>query len=129
MKDVTTFRTHRGGPLFIVGIGMNGRLYSKRSLTGRWTGPYAYSGTVKAVSGAIGTIYGVGTNNHIYRRSGLRGRWRAIPGSCCVKDIFVRSTAGHPVYGKKCRNFLKVLSLYYIHDAPLHVQQLIIICL
>ena len=105
VKDVTTFRTHRGGPLVIVGVGTNGKLYSKRSLAGRWAGPHPYSGTVKAVSGVIGTIYGVGTNNHIYRRSGLRGRWAAIPGSCCVKDIFVRPTIGHPVYGKTFTTF------------------------
>jgi len=111
VKDVTTFRTHRGGPLVIVGVGTNGKLYSKRSLGGRWTGPHPYSGTVKAVSGVIGTIYGVGTNNHIYRRSGLRGRWAAIPGSCCVKDIFVRPTIGHPVYAIGTNNRLYTASL------------------
>ena len=83
-----------------MGVGTNGKLYSKRTLAGKWTGPYPRSGTVKAASGVIGTIYGVGTNNHIYRRSGLRRPWTAIPGSCCVKDISVQPTIGHPVYGK-----------------------------
>ena len=83
---------------------MNGKLYSKRTLGGRWSGPYAHSGTVTAVSGVRGAIYGVGTNRHIYRRSGLRGRWTHIRGSCCVKDISVRDVSGHPVYGKILSN-------------------------
>ena len=100
VKDVTTFQDECGGPQYIVGVGMNGKLYSKRTLGGRWSGPYAHSGTVKAVAGVRGTIYGVGMNNHVYKRYDLRGHWVHIRGSCCVKDISVRDVNGHPVYGK-----------------------------
>eukprot|EP00795_Rhopilema_esculentum_P015348 gene15348-6576_t len=90
VKDVTTFKTKMCSREVIVGVGMNGRLYSKKTLNSRWVGPYAYSGTVKAVAGVSGQIYGIGMNNYIYKRPGLKGRWKIIPGSCCVKDIFVR---------------------------------------
>jgi len=113
VKDVTTFQDSCGGPQYIVGVGMNGKLYSKRTLGGRWSGPYANSGTVKAVSGVEDTIYGVGMDNHIYRRYDLRGRWEHIRGSCCVKDIFVRNVNGHPVHGIGMNNRLYTTSLQF----------------
>ena len=90
---------------------MNGKLYSKRTLAGRWSGPYAHSGTVKAVAGVKGTIYGVGMNSHIYKRSGLRGRWTHIRGSCCVKDLSVSSNSAHTTYGKILTVFINVSRL------------------
>ena len=100
VKDVTTYRPTCTAPWIIVGVGTNNLLYSKASLNSRWTGPYAHSGSVKAAAGVTGQIYGVGLNNHIYKRPGLNGRWTHIPGSCCVKDIYVSPSHGHLTYGE-----------------------------
>ena len=106
VKDVTTFRARCNGRRLIVGVGTNGKLYSKASFNSRWVGPYRNSGTVIAAAGVTGTIYGIGTNKHIYKRSGLNGVWTHIPGSCCVKDIHVSPELGHHTYGKMERALL-----------------------
>ena len=115
MKDVTTFKTEVCSEEVIVAVGTNGRLYSKKTLKSRWVGPYARSGTVKAVAGVSGQIYGIGMDNFIYKRPGLKGRWKKIPGSCCVKDIFVRDDIyTHLTYGKIIKLFIFVIYFYRI---------------
>merc|ERR1719384_1542311 len=71
----------------IVGVGTNYNLYTRNTLTSRWS-RVPNSGDVTSITQLNdGVFLGVGTNKNLYTRDTLTSSWSRVANSCCVIDV------------------------------------------